>query len=585
MAKRSCLVVLAACLAPACWMPPVAAASVELAGNARGDQVLLHRVLDQRTRPLYAGTRAPRGAFGPLAPITAEGGPWFARAVVDDAGGAVAGITAVDYTGAELPRTLVSTRSPGGAFEPAAAFGAGASVPMQVATNAGGDAIVRVPDRYRFRPSGGALGPPTELPGGSGGGLAVDLDGTVAFVWSDSGSPTQGPRTFESHRPPGGDFGPPVEIPNVPVAPYFAAASNGRALLVWDDGHTIWAAERPPGGHVGAPFEVAESRDGFFNVEDVEVAPRGAAAITFGSLRYYLTVRDPGGSFGEPERVSNWPARVAVDDRGDAAVAWQARNHTVSGAYSPAGGGLGKPLLLARARPVAPGGYGLPAVAIAGSGRATAAWEESDGVRVRTFVRSFDSSVRRRAALVDTVPSFVREGPPAVCRPAGASIVKSSRQATVFFAPSDGLRGCLLARGAPVRLAEALDSTESTQHGGIALTGPLVAHANDFEGHGSNFSEMRVTDLRDPVSGLNRATLLHGTHATAELLASRLKANGAVAFVDLLGATKHVKVWDARATRPRRVDSGRRINGNSLRLRGSIVSWRKAGKRHRARLR
>jgi hypothetical protein len=568
-------------------MAPVASASVELAGNAGGDQVLLHRVLDQRTRPLFVGTRAPGGAFGPLVPITADGGPWVARAAVDGAGAMVAGMTAVDYTWAEEPRALVSTRAAGGAFESASAFGAGTGTYLQVATNARGDAVValRTPGRYRFRPSGGTLGPPTELPGGAGGGLAVDLDGTVAFVWSDSGSPTQGPRTFESHRPPGGDFGPPVEIPNVPFAPYFATASNGRALLVWDDGHTIWAAERPPGGHVGAPFEVAQSHDGFFNVEDVEVAPSGAAAITFGSLRYYLTVRDPGGSFGKPERVSNWPARVAVDDRGDAAVAWQARNHTVSGAYGPAGGVLGKPLRLARARPLAPGGYDLPAVTIAGNGRATAAWEESDGARVQTFVRSFDRSVRRRAALVDTVPSFVREGPPSACRPAGASIVKSNRQATVFFTPSDGLRGCLLARGAPVRLAEVLDSTESTQHGGIALKGPLVAHANDFEGHGNNFTEMRVTDLRDSLSGVNRAALLKGTHATAELLASRLKANGAVAFVDLLGATKHVKVWGAHATLPRLVDSGRRINENSLGLRGSIVSWRNAGKLHRARLR
>jgi hypothetical protein len=234
---------------------------------------------------------------------------------------------------------------------------------------------------------------------------------------------------------------------------------------------------------------------------------------------------------------------------------------------------------------------------IDGSGRATAAWEQSDGATIRTVTRDFVSSGAAPVMTVGSAPSFVTEAAPGACRPAGARVLRASTQATIFI--SGGYLACLLARGKPVPLTTA-DEESNQPSGSMALAGPFVAYAVDFLGHSSHFSTMAVTDLRDPDGGINRSAPLDRTDV-GFLVESRLKPNGAVAWITCpvlekpgesrrrcqhAGAmTKHVFAWDRYALKPRLLDSGRTIDPTRFRLRGSKLTWRHGNKLRHARLR
>ena len=168
--------------------------------------------------------------------------------------------------------------------------------------------------------------------------------------------------------------------------------------------------------------------------------------------------------------------------------------------------------------------------------------------------------------------------------PAGRKAPPQDEEATVFVA-SDAVYGCLLARGTPVRLTDQYGN-DSTQRGGISLRGPLVAHIDVQPGlppYGDVF-RITVTDLRSAGYGFGAGAFVPSPKAT--LLTARLKPNGAIAFIYKTGRTKkYVRLKNAYSYRTRLVDSGRRIDAKSLRLRGSTVTWRNAGKRHSARLR
>jgi hypothetical protein len=246
---------------------------------------------------------------------------------------------------------------------------------------------------------------------------------------------------------------------------------------------------------------------------------------------------------------------------------------------------FGTAITLAAARPFATG-FEAPSVAIADSGRATAAWEQDDGATISLVARDFRGSRADRREVVASLPSFVREGPPSACRPAGARVVRSGAQSTVFV--SDSYYGCLLARGVPARLTNF--SLEAGPPSTISLAGPLVAYAGQ--------TEFRIVDLRDPDFGFNRVGALDGP-GSAFLAVSRLKPDGAAAWIACArvgkpgesrsscvrkgGMTKRVYAWNRSAPFPRVLDSGRRIG--SLRLRGSALTWRSGGKVRHARLR
>jgi hypothetical protein len=598
-----------------CWVAvPAAGAHVEIASNPNGDQVIFDSPLFQLSRQLYAATRAPGGSFTGLAPITPARAAYSGSPFVDDAGGTLALVRGLVFAG-DQPASGTSrllARQPGGAFAEEAELPIGEDGTPRLAVGEHGDALAvwakhSTPGQYRFRPADGVLGPETALPGKnpSASFVSIEGDGTAVYLWREGAANPADARTFESERPPGGEFGPPVEVSGVPAYSDLTATSarNGRQLVVWPALRSIRGVERLPGGRFGASFKVADSPDVSSNIHSVALANSGAAAIVFGDERLFLAARDPGMSFGNQQLIAS-DAKITldplaqVDNAGDVAVAWFARRRRVMATYRPAGGTVQQTRLIAREAPVAPPQVDHPGLAIDPAGRATVAWEESDGTTIRTRVRDFDASSTQPTGRVGAVPSFVREAPPEACRPRGATVLLASPQAIVFGFPGSAY-ACLLARGTPVPLTSLEEPELQVQPvRAMALAGPLLAYASDFIGHGDYATSMVVTDLRDPNSGANRGTVISGPNDGAYVLATRLRPNGAVAWIDCRttyvslrrcarpGATrKEVVGWDSATQQPRRLDAGRGIDVRTFMLHGSRLTWRNAGKLHHARLR
>ena len=611
MPKLICTVAVVVLL---CGLASDASARVDLAANARGDQVLLYQVLQQTYRPLFAGLRdAGAERFGGFVPLPPALGIGPRGAVVDDGGGAVAGWGTTDggYEGAGA--VMVALRPPGGEMAAPVQLDGTRPSSLSVAGNGRGDALVAWSGpggalRYAFRPADGALQAVRPVPDAQGSvvGATLDPDGTATLVWSRY-DPARGIYVLHaSTRMPDGDFGAPRELsggvnPSYGLA--FAASRDGRALLAWPAGRSVMAAERPPGGDFGPPFVAIPAAPGS-TVRGLAIAPSGAAAIAFGQAGVRLAARRPGGTFAPSQRVGSVPdffspTSVAVDDAGDAAAAWGEPDRAVRAAYRGALEGTWHRIVLTPPQPL----FGLPsempaAVAFFNSGRATVAWEETDGARVRTFVRDFGAAGATKARQANVVPSYVRQGPPGSCRPRGARIVQHTRASTVFLDHGQPY-GCLLARGAWVWLQD--DENYWLQSPArVALAGGLMAFAEDLAGHGVQLSTLVVRDLRDPQSGVQRDTSAASAD-TGEVAAVELRANGAVAWISCptpdvpLGLTracqrrggdrKQVWVLATRTRKPRLADHGRQIDPRSFRLSGDRLTWRHGRALHHARLR
>jgi hypothetical protein len=333
----------------------------------------------------------------------------------------------------------------------------------------------------------------------------------------------------------------------------------------------------------------------------VALAPSGAAAVVLGDdTAVRVTVRRPGATFGpliqlgERGPIEQQP-RVAADDRGDAAVLWGAEDHAALAGYMSAGSPAWQTLELAAARPADPGGPLDPALVIDDRGRATASWEESDGDTVRTVTRDFDASGAAPPVQVGALPTFLQVHPASACRPRDGRVVRSWSRGTMFRRDLS-LYGCLFGRGVPVPLFDGIFPSRTS-----AIAGPLVAHGDDFADEYEAYTRLRVTDLRDEVSGVNRVADLETTRV-GELARTRLRADGAVAWISCPrrhspfgrlsrrcerpgGRLKHVWAFDSTGAEPRLLDSGRGIDPRTLRLRGSRLTWRKAGELRRAILR
>lgn len=602
----------AAAIALLCIAAPTAPAATDLATNAAGDQALLHTVLLQPNRPMYAAQRAMGATFGSPAPIVPAAR--FARfgvpsTVIDDSGGAVtASISTAG--GKQRESVVVSAKPPGGSFGPPQILASAAlGVDVQIGGNGSGDVVVVWATydhgtKYSVRPRGGEFTKPSTVPGGRSMrpiGIAVDADGTATLV-SARDDTHLNPRVVASTRPPGGSFGAPRLIPRIPTGRSlaFGSARSGRALIAWHaiQHDAIRAVERQPGGDFGARFDVVHVTD-TNGVKDVAIAPNGAAAVLLSdSADVRVATRPPGGSFGALTRLGTQIgfARAAVGERGDVALAWGEEGNAVGAAYLGPGATDWQLFEMAAARPGSPGGPLDPAVVVDGSGRATTAWEESDGETVQTFTRDFDGTGAPPPAVeVDSLPTFRQEHPASACHPRGARVVRRSPQAVIFVRPPTRY-GCLRARGVPVPLFDNIFPPRT-----MAFAGPLVAYGSDFADEYDAITYLTVTDLRDEMSGVNRIADLETTRV-GELAATKLRLDGAVAWASCPakqsvlgrlsracerpgGKLKHVWALDSAAREPRLLDSGRRIDPRTLELRGSRLTWRKRGRVQHATLR
>jgi hypothetical protein len=592
-----------------------ALAAPQLSQNENGDSALLFDILAQ-SRPLQATSSAPGGAFGPLrsltnAPVASNSlGP--ANLAIDDHGGAVATWTGLGPSGGCPCATYASVKPPGGEFGPpqqlsGAGEGGGGT---QVDVNPRGDAIVAWDDSsphatvtYSIRPAGGGFSAPAVVPGPIAGDFTVVLqaDGGALFVGTAPASGATPAAAYAEYRRPDGTFEQPVALD--PVPPYgnkrVAANRHGDVLIAWAENGRLRARERPAGGSFGAP-EVAATGNDIWESSRVGAVlnDAGDAAITFDP--WWVVTRSHGGAFGARKLRPPRSDALAMNERGDMAMAWVEPGRHVWAVYRPAGGGFGLPMLLGVAPfpvhgalepPLAPG------LALDGAGTATAVWEDTDGETLAIRSRRFSAEGPGDAATVATLPTYVQEAPPEACVPEGTSVIARSGRAVVAGHTRDTHpTGCLLARGVPLRLVDFPSDAQWPLR--VAVAGPFSALAVLNICHGCDGSTwIEITDLRDERSGLSRAgrALKAGTPG-GPVPVLRLKRDGSAAWIACPPGKKVPPAACASASRrlkqvyafglgravPKLVGQGGGIDPASLKIGTDRVWWRDRGRRRSA---
>ena len=105
-----------------------------------------------------------------------------------------------------------------------------------------------------------------------------------------------------------------------------AMASSGEAVVAWSNAAgDVVAAHRPPGRPIGAARRLSGARSGSDHSVRVAINDRGDAIVAWQSGPGVLaSYRPAGGAFGPPEAVSNTgtPPSVAIDPDGVATVMW-----------------------------------------------------------------------------------------------------------------------------------------------------------------------------------------------------------------------------------------------------------------------
>jgi hypothetical protein len=577
-----------------------ALAEPQLVQDENGDAALVFDILRQ-PRPIFATAAPGGGSFGPLTQLTPAGGgfPPATTVAPDEQGGAVAAWAGTGGIGTFPRDVFVSIKPPGGEFGAPQRL----SLPGHTAgivsldVNARGDAVVAWFDyaedglTYAYRPAGGSFGPPEGVPGPITHDLSVVLEADGGALFLGDSTPAVGGNTvnpWSVHRSSEGTFAAPVQLAGVPALDTVAVAGNrrGDVLLAWAKDRTLAVAERPVGGTVGPASVVATGVD----TEGYSVPVRAVinddedAVVLFSDPTVRVLVREGSGSFGAPRRLASsrsasvYTAGLAVDEHGDAAVAWSTNPQAVRAAYRVRGGSFGSVMTLRSALGVLAGPY-PPSVAIDGAGTATAVWEEGDGESV--FIRS-----RRFAALpaatsiVVTVPSYIQEAPPEACA-AHSSVLAKNARAVI----TTGLRGCLLARGTPIDLGQthpyAIGDTSNVQSRRIALAGPYAASVLTVRAHEGEVSTwVSIVDLRDEWSGRNRAAPASNVFGAVPVPTLRLRRDGAAAWVARSGRRmKQVFAFGVSRRNAKLLGHGTKIVPASLRIDGTRVRWRDG--RHR----
>jgi hypothetical protein len=287
---------------------------------------------------------------------------------------------------------------------------------------------------------------------------------------------------------------------------------------------------------------------------------------------------------------------MAMNERGQAAVAMAATDRLVRAAYKPAGQAFDTTRVLGAVN------YGVvpPAIAIDGQGTATEVWEDSDGETDTMRSGSFSHDGAGTRSTIGSVPSYVQEAAPEACVAQGQTVAARSSRAVIARTAYETYTGCLLARGTPVDLAAPWlvpvgDSTNVQLPATFAVAGPFAAAVVSAYGHdGSTSSWVSVIDLRDELDGQSHFGPALGAGAlNADVPALRVTSTGAAAWVAVKrapakrftrtrGIVKHVYGLAPGSGAPRLLAQGKRIAPASLRLRDGGVSWRDGKRRHSA---
>jgi hypothetical protein len=241
---------------------------------------------------------------------------------------------------------------------------------------------------------------------------AVGADGTTVALWIEGGSRPK--RVVAAVKPSHGAFGPPQRLssdPELRFGVFFgaAAAGNGRGAVAWDsrcpaptrvallqangsfaapqtiansqcasdvirvavddaggaialisgylDNQYVRASIRPPGGGFPPARRISE---GVSVNGELAMSREGRAAAIWGLFRQRGTpigiaasVREPGGSFGSPRRISDRTGGgledLAMNRRGEAIAVWQSiGSFRLKASFLPIGGSFGAPERVSR---------------------------------------------------------------------------------------------------------------------------------------------------------------------------------------------------------------------------------------------
>lgn len=242
-------------------------------------------------------------------------------------------------------------------------------------------------------------GPEFNLPEPETGGLqiATDSSGMTTVVWSESrtdgeGSPSWGPHVLEVHRAAGESWSEPAQLSQGRgYYPRLAVSSAGHAVAAWKSARRgSRSTYRAPGESWQAPIAVPIKGSRW----SIGVDGDGVAVVAFSSgarVRTSDLVQD-GTTWTEPTTLGErrvGPLDLAVNDRGDAVIAWE--HHwgsphgegwaQVEAIHRKAGGRWGRVHHVSEPQRWA---SLHPLVALDRRGRATATWVQGDASVVKT---------------------------------------------------------------------------------------------------------------------------------------------------------------------------------------------------------
>ena len=317
-----------------------------------------------------AWTRTLAGDEAVMASYRPAGGSFSSPIAISAAGdNATAPDVAIDSTGRAVVIWSIASGSAGKRFAEASFHGPSGSFSPGDVLNGSEDSgyVLPMNPRVAMDGDGNAIAVfPSERP------FVLGVVNPIQWAYMGSGATS---------------FGTPSDL-EVGATPDIAYGANGRATIAFQKEGVIRAAEET--GSAGAGFEaskrVSAVLDGNASQPEVGVDGSGAATVVYqvGAVHEQevkAATRLAAGNFATPTTLSSpgdsGDAQVAVDAAGNAAAVWSrfdGTKETVEGTYRRAGGSFGAATTLTKA------GYpgSVPAVAIDGSGAATAAWETTN---------------------------------------------------------------------------------------------------------------------------------------------------------------------------------------------------------------
>jgi hypothetical protein len=239
-----------------------------------------------------------------------------------------------------------------------------------------------------YRPAGGSWQQPTNVSSAPSDAqtpqVSLDADGDATAVW-ELFAGTNSVVVQSAYRPAGGSWQAPVTLSEGNAGewapePGIAVDAGGDAFAIWDRAGTIQTAYRPAGADWQSPTNLSPAGVESYTPEIAVDSAGDATAVwmadNHGLLVTETSYRPKGGTWETPSILSE-PGEeagdpvIAVDSRGDAAIAWGGPHRDLRVAYRPAGGAWEPAATLTEAGVEA---ENFPRLAIDGAGDVVAAW-------------------------------------------------------------------------------------------------------------------------------------------------------------------------------------------------------------------